>query len=289
MKDAGNGGLIGSMMSAVSALLLVGCGCNIAGGISHERVVASLSRYVPESVARQIVEKDRRVPSDTLAELSEKWFVDSDDLTLLLLHPNFPQKRRSELIRKGRSAYYLRNAPSHGSLTDDDVAAMLESGDDREYILRETLECKGLSADTYRAVYRKWLSRVSGGGLRDSRFLVASANLPTDVRADLLRRLSGVPVAGFIIRENERLSGGQGSGETDVVEYMHVIDKWMVGVSFYVRCDALNGAGSLHEFIKAAKRYASVDELRKDVGGRRLLMVSDVGKCSMEFDVEPVR
>ena len=269
----------------VGFLGLLWLGRHLAGGISHRTVAESLSRYVPMTVANQIVERDTRVPSDTLAELSKKILLGGDETTVLLLHPNFPQERRSELIREGNSAHYLPNASMHQTITDDDAMAMVESGRGESYVLRQTLECRGLSADTYRAVYRKWVAGVRGDELRDNRFLVASANLPTDVRADMLERLSGVPMAGFILREYGRLSEHGDNSDSDTVEYIQVVDGWKRDVSFFVRCDSLNGAGSLYEFVKTGKHYDSLDALRKDAKGKRLVKVSDVGRCSMQYEI----
>ena len=269
----------------VGFLGLLWLGRHLAGGISHRTVAESLSRYVPMTVSNQIVERDTRVPSDTLAELSKKIPLGGDETTVLLLHPNFPQERRSELIREGNSAHYLPNASMHQTITDDDAMAMVASGRGESYVLRQTLECRGLSADTYRAVYRKWVAGVRGDELRDNRFLVASANLPTDVRADMLKRLSGVPMAGFILREYGRLSGDNGNSDSDTVEYIQVADGWKRDVSFFVRCDSLNGAGSLYEFVKTSKHYDSLDALRKDAEGKRLVKASDVGRCSMQYEI----
>lgn len=218
----------------VGFLGLCWLGSNLAGGISRQAVAESLSRYVPMTVAMQIVERDPRVPADTLAELSKKILLGGDETTMLLLHPNFPQGLRSELIREGKSAHYLPNASMHQTITDDDVMAMVESGRGKSYVLRQTLECRGLSADTYRAVYRKWVSGVRGDELRDNRFLVASANLPADVRADMLERLSGIPMAGFILREHNRLSGRSDNLDSDIVEYIQVVDGWKRDISFFV-------------------------------------------------------
>lgn len=269
----------------VGFLGLCWLGSNLAGGISRQAVAESLSRYVPMTVAMQIVERDPRVLADTLAELSKKILLGGDETTMLLLHPNFPQGLRSELIREGKSAHYLPNASMHQTITDDDVMAMVESGRGKSYVLRQTLECRGLSADTYRAVYRKWVSGVRGDELRDNRFLVASANLPADVRADMLERLSGIPMAGFILREHNRLSGRSDNLDSDIVEYIQVVDGWKRDISFFVRCDSLNGAGSLYEFVKTSKHYDSLDALRKDAEGKRLVKVSDVGQCSMQYEI----
>ena len=244
--------------------LAIAAGCDI-GPISHESVVNSLSRYVSESVARRIVDDDKNVSPETLAELSEKQGVSYDAMTILLLHPNFPQERRSDLIRRGK---------------------LLEARDINDYIWRQTLECGGLAPDTYRAVYRKWGSHALYDDLKDNRFLVASSHLPKDVREDLLRRLSGVPIAPFILREHKRLSGSGAGGAADVVEYMHVVDGWRRDVSFYVRCDTLNGAGSLYELVEKSRHYATLDELGKDVGGKKLQKVSDVGRCSRQYEIQ---
>lgn len=269
----------------VGFLGLCWLGSNLAGGISRQAVAESLSRYVPMTVAMQIVERDPRVPADTLAELSKKILLGGDETTMLLLHPNFPQGLRSELIREGKSAHYLPNASMHQTITDDDAMAMVASGRGKSYVLRQTLECRGLSADTYRAVYRKWVSGVRGDELRDNRFLVASANLPADVRADMLERLSGIPMAGFILREHNRLSGRSDNLDSDIVEYIQVVDGWKRDISFFVRCDSLNGAGSLYEFVKTSKHYDSLDALRKDAESKRLVKVSDVGQCSMQYEI----
>ena len=269
----------------VGLLGMLWLGCNLAGGISHRAVAENLSRYVPMTVAMQIVEGDPRVPPDTLVELSKKIFLGGDETTMLLLHPNFPQERRSELVRKGKSAHYLANASLRQTITDDDVVAMLASGKDEHYVLRQTLECRGLSANTYRAVYRKWLSGIRGGELRDNRFLVASANLPADVRADMLKRLSSVPMAGFVLREHSRLSGHGDNADGAIVEYIQVVDGWKRDVSFFVRCDSLNGAGSLYELVETGKHYDSLDDLQKAVEGRRLVKVSDVVRCPMRYEI----
>ena len=149
----------------VSSLALA-AGCEF-GPISHERVVDSLSRYVSESVARQIVNDDKNVSPETLAELSGKWGIGYDEMTILLLHPNFPQERRSDLIRRGKSAHYLANASGvqRQTITDEDVKAMLEARGINDYLWRQTLECGGLAPDTYRSVYRKWVSHALYDGL----------------------------------------------------------------------------------------------------------------------------
>ena len=127
------------MILALSLALAAGCEF---GPISHERVVDSLSRYVSESVARQIVNDDKNVSPETLAELSEKRGVSYDAMTILLLHPNFPQERRSDLIRRGKSAHYLANASDvqRQTITDEDVKAMLEARGIKDYLWRQTLE-----------------------------------------------------------------------------------------------------------------------------------------------------
>ena len=226
--------------------LAIAAGCDI-GPISHESVVNSLSRYVSESVARRIVDDDKNVSPETLADLSEKRGVSYDAMTILLLHPNFPQERRSDLIRRGKSAHYLANASDvqRQTITDADVGAMLEARDINDYIWRQTLECGGLAPDTYRAAYRKWVSHALYDDLKDNRFLVASSHLPK-----------------------------------------HVVDGWRRDVSFYVRCDTLNGAGSLYELVEKSRHYATLDELGKDVGGKKLQKVSDVGRCSRQYEIQ---
>ena len=73
--------------------------------------------------------------------------------------------------------------------------------------------------------------------------------------------------------------------DSDIVEYIQVVDGWKRDISFFVRCDSLNGAGSLYEFVKTSKHYDSLDALRKDAEGKRLVKVSDVGQCSMQYEI----
>jgi hypothetical protein len=101
----------------------------------------------------------------------------------------------------------------------------------------------------------------------------------------MLERLSGIPMAGFILREHNRLSGRIDNLDSDIVEYIQVVDGWKRDISFFVRCDSLNGAGSLYEFVKTSKHYDSLDALRKDAEGKRLVKVSDVGQCSMQYEI----
>ena len=120
-------GLGAGLLSCVLLAILSDGGCSICGGISRDRVVGELSRYVSPYEAQLIVKRNPAVKGSTLEELSRKWLIGDDALTLLLLHPNFPQARRSELIRAGKSAHYLPNASDclWPSVTDEDVREML--------------------------------------------------------------------------------------------------------------------------------------------------------------------
>ena len=271
--------VLGIGAGAVVCALLVVCnagGCAICGGISHDRVAENLSRFVTPYEARMIVDRNPSVKGETLEDLSRKWLIDDDTLTLLLLHPNFPQARRSELIRAGKAAHYLPNATDclWPRVTDDDIRAMLATGRYSHYILRQALACCGLSADSYRAVYAAWIKSIERNELEDSRFFVVSANLPQDIRDDLRARLSHV-----------RLPKSFGEPAADRVGYIRVRDDWKKDCEFYVLCDDFLGAGSLLEFITKAKRYDSVEAMRPAAKGKTLYQDSDFGACSREYTV----
>lgn len=256
-------------------LMFVG-GCFAFGPISHARVADELARYVTPHEARRIVERDCTIPGSLLEELSGKWLLDDDAITLLLLHPNFPQTRRSAMIRTGKSAYYLENASHclYPSITDEDVKAMLTRGKYKHCILRQTLECRGLSNESYRAVYVAWLDSLERNELEDSRFLVVSANLPQDVRDDLRTRLSHVG-----------LPQSFGSPTPGRIGYIHVRDDWKDSCEFYILCDDFLGTGSLFEFIRKARHYNTLDELKAAAKGRTLYKDSNFGVCGMEYSV----
>ena len=264
----------GSLTCVLLAIFDVG-GCSICGGISRDRVAGVLSRYVTPYEARMIVDGNPSVRGELLEELSRKWLIDDDARTLLLLHPNFPQARRSELIRAGESCHYLSNATHYrrSCITDEDVKAMLDSGEYSHYILRQVLECRGLSADSYRALYAAWIGSLERNELEDSRFFVISANLPQDVKNDMRTRLAHVRFPQSF------------DASPDRVGYIRVRDDWKKDCEFYVLCDDFLGAGSLLEFIEKAKHYDSVEAMKSAVKGKALYQDSDFGVCRMEYTV----
>ena len=268
-------GLGAGLLTCVLLAIFGGGGCSICGGISRDRVAGELSRYVTPYEARMIVNGNPSVKGELLEALSRKWLIDDDARTLLLLHPNFPQARRSELIRVGKSCHYLSNATDYrrSCITDEDVKAMLDSGKFSHYILRQALECHGLSADSYRALYAAWIRSLERNELEDSRFFVISANLPQDVKNDMRMRLSHVrfPKSFDVL--------------PDRVGYIRVRDDWKRGCEFFVLCDDFLGAGSLLEFIEKAKHYDSVEAMKSAVKDKTLYQDSDFGVCRMEYTV----
>lgn len=118
-------GLGAGLLVCVLLAVFGGGGCSICGGIMGRQVVPRLARYTDVNTAEKIFYNDRSVSSNELERLSHCW-VGGDALTSLMLHPNFPQERRSELIRDCEGYWYFVNARDRGTLTDEDVLAIME-------------------------------------------------------------------------------------------------------------------------------------------------------------------
>lgn len=149
-------------MFVVIALMLVApivCGCDMAGGISRYEVECELSRYIDGDDAKLIVRRDLCVDTNVLISVSFE-SLSSETMTILLLHPLFPQWRRSELIAAGRDGFYLGNACLSDRLTDDDVHCWVNRSFVSESMLENALKCKRLSdksKNTIRQRIRKTL------------------------------------------------------------------------------------------------------------------------------------
>ena len=118
-------GLGAGLLACVLLAIFGDGGCSICGGISWKQVVPRLARCTDANTAEKIFYNDRSVSSNELERLSHCW-VGDDALTSLMLHPNFPQERRSELIRGCEGYWYFVNARDRGTLTDEDVLAIIE-------------------------------------------------------------------------------------------------------------------------------------------------------------------
>ena len=130
----------------VFGVLLV-CGCDIAGGISRRDVESELSRYIDGDTAHLIVKESLCVDTNALVRISFE-NLSSDAMTLVLLHPSFPQWRRSELIAAGRDGFYLDNACLSDTLTDEDVHHWVNRSSVSESVLESALKSKNLSDES---------------------------------------------------------------------------------------------------------------------------------------------
>ena len=140
-------GLIG-LGCLIYALVTIIAILGMAGGISRDAVAIELSQYVSISDASLIVEADSRVSSKLLVSISEKR-LSSDAMTVLLLHPQFPQGRRSALISAGKDGFYVDNACLRDELTDEDVRAWVGRTSVSESMLEYALkECDRLSSES---------------------------------------------------------------------------------------------------------------------------------------------
>lgn len=126
-------------------------GCDIAGGISRDEVKTELTRYVTSNEAKLIVRKELGVDANLLLSVSTN-NLSSEAITILLLHPLFPQWRRNELIAEGRDGFYLDNACLNDGLTDEDVHHWLKRFTVSETVLRQALKCKNLNEQSKNAI-----------------------------------------------------------------------------------------------------------------------------------------
>lgn len=119
--------LIGLIAASVMLVLLMALedGCSIASGIMGKQVVPRLARCTDTNTAEKIFYNARSVSSNELERLSH-CRVGDDALTVLMPHPNFPQEHRSELFRGCEGYWYFVNARDRGTLTDEDVLAIIE-------------------------------------------------------------------------------------------------------------------------------------------------------------------
>lgn len=127
--------------------VLIVCGCDMAGGISRSEVERELSLYVDGAYAQLIVRDAPCVDTNVLVSVSSKR-LSSEAITILLLHPLFPQWRRSELIAAGQDGFYLGNACLSDRLTDEDVQYWISRSSVSESMLESALKCKNLSEES---------------------------------------------------------------------------------------------------------------------------------------------
>lgn len=125
--------------------------CDMAGGISLDEVESELTRYVASNEAKLIVRKELGVDENLLLRVSTN-NLSSEAITILLLHPLFPQWRRNELIAEGRDGFYLGNACLNDGLTDEDVQHWLKRFFVSESLLEQALKCKKLSERSKNAI-----------------------------------------------------------------------------------------------------------------------------------------
>lgn len=133
----------------------------VAGGISESATVEWLSRWEDKAIVRAAI-MHKPLPSETLVNLSHRWFVGEEALFFLLRHPNFPQKERSSLIRKGKGIFYVMNI-TPGHFTKADIEAYLEYSSGWTFFRPEglirILQTPGMSECHYRRAWRNFTER----------------------------------------------------------------------------------------------------------------------------------
>ena len=67
--------------------------------------------------------------------------ISREAMTVLMLHPLFPQERRNELIIQGMDGFYLDNATLRNTITTEDALAFIKSDFVTESELDQLLEC----------------------------------------------------------------------------------------------------------------------------------------------------
>lgn len=129
-------------------------GCDIAGGISRDEVESELTRYTTSNEAKLIVRNGLCVDTNTLLSVSTN-SLSAEAITILLLHPLFPQWRRNELIAEGRDGFYIGNACLNDRMTDEDVQHWLKRSSVSESLLEQALKCNKLSEQSKNAIRRR--------------------------------------------------------------------------------------------------------------------------------------
>ena len=79
---------------------------NMGGGINMSNVATEFARFADCDLSKKIVEQDINIDVRELVRMSFN-NISREAMTLLMLHPLFPQERRNELIIQGMDVFQL--------------------------------------------------------------------------------------------------------------------------------------------------------------------------------------
>ena len=130
---------LGAMLVVAATVLFFHGLTHLAGGIDMQVVMSEFARYEGYDLARRIIQRDADIPTNVLVKMSRN-DISGEAMTVLLLHPSFPQNRRNELILQGKSGFYRINAIPD-KMTKDDVVSFINSGFFFESELDSLLDC----------------------------------------------------------------------------------------------------------------------------------------------------
>ena|GEM_PF-4253995 len=137
---------------------------NMGGGINMPKVAAEFARFADCDLSKKIVEQDINIDVRELVRMSFN-NISREAMTVLMLHPLFPQERRNELIIQGKDGFYLGNAILRNKITTEDAMAFIESDFVTESDLDRLLEC-GICNDEMRTLVMERKQRLLSYRLR---------------------------------------------------------------------------------------------------------------------------
>lgn len=113
---------------------------NMGGGINMSNVATEFARFADCDLSKKIVEQDINIDVRELVRMSFN-NISREAMTVLMLHPLFPQERRNELIIQGMDGFYLDNATLRNTITTEDAMVFIKSDFVTESELDQLLEC----------------------------------------------------------------------------------------------------------------------------------------------------
>ncbi len=137
---------------------------NMGGGINMSNVATEFARFADCDLSKKIVEQDINIDVRELVRMSFN-NISREAMTVLMLHPLFPQERRNELIIQGMDGFYLDNATLRNTITTEDARAFIKSDFVTESELDQLLEC-GICNDEMRTLVMERKQRLLSYRLR---------------------------------------------------------------------------------------------------------------------------
>ena len=147
----------------LTALFVVAI-ANMAGGINMSKVATEFARFADCDLSKKIVERDINIDVRELVRMSYN-NISREAMTILMLHPLFPQERRNELIIQGMDGFYLGNAIMRNTITTEDAIAFIKSDFVTESELDRLLKC-GICNDEMRTLVMERKQRLLSYRLR---------------------------------------------------------------------------------------------------------------------------